>query len=388
MMYKGTILLVTYSDYPWYSGLSRRIEGLSSALKKSGINVDIMSPIYYMKEEMKRPDVKYVNLRWARRTRREVGFSRILAKLTRMFARMLFSLLCLIEALRHGRNVVVQYEHLDMFPVAMLAKVLVGARIVGDDINLLFPRYKHVLIRKVLYVIERHLIENTDVIVTASSITYKFITENFPGKPILFVPNGVFIKKLFMKKHEKLLLFVGSLNFAQNLSAINNIMWMAQELWKKRKDFRIIIVGGPLCNVEGLLGHELVREGAVKFLGFTPEKVLKSLYKRALVGLLPYFEETPRWGGQMTKALEYLAHGLLVVSGPHGIRGISGLEPKLHYVSAKSPKEMLRVLQRCLIDPKKHDHIRAHGTAFIANNYSWDVVTENYVKVVKKLIES
>jgi glycosyltransferase involved in cell wall biosynthesis len=370
-----TLLIVSYIDYPYYSGLSKRISGLTKVLAAKGVPIKLLAPIARLNVVLDRVSsnitICRIDLRKFKSTNPEKFMSKFILWL-------LFSLRATIFLIKEyvRSHCLIQYESIySAFP-ALMVKVLLGARIIGDDI---LPA------RSFIYY---PILKLTDHVFTSSAITYMAAKQL--GKHSLYVPNGVEppIHKRLSPRNKAKALFVGTLTFDQNLKAVENIIKLATNLDKKGFELEIVIVGGPLKVVEHLIYHPLVKRGKVKFLGRVSESKLKELYSCSFIGLLPFFQDTPLRGGQRTKALEFFANGLLVISGPEGVKGIRGLEQGKHYLLANSLDELCEVMTRVLSEPEAYQKIAQEGESFIRKNYSWEILTKHYVKVIQCLISN
>lgn len=112
---------------------------------------------------------------------------------------------------------------------------------------------------------------------------------------------------------------------------------------------------------------------------------MSELYASATIGLLPFFQDIPLVGGQRTKALEFLANGLLVVSGPEGVQGISDLHAGKHFLMCNSLESMVDTLKECLKNPGKYTDISNNGSAFVKECHSWVNLTSKYIEYLKNL---
>jgi glycosyltransferase involved in cell wall biosynthesis len=111
------------------------------------------------------------------------------------------------------------------------------------------------------------------------------------------------------------------------------------------------------------------------------------LYASSSVGLLPFFDDIPLEGGQRTKALEFFANGLLVISGPEGVKGIYGLESGKHFLIGTSVDVMCNLIEQCLSKPRKYAGIAVSGRQYISDKYSWSCLTKDYVDFVKRQMQ-
>jgi glycosyltransferase involved in cell wall biosynthesis len=372
------LLIISYLDYPYYSGLSKRINGIAGVLVKNQVTVRIIAPIARSENAVSdhdsNIDIHRIDLRQFRSKRPERFFSKFLQWL-------LFSLKSSISVLREvARNrCLVQYQSIYSASAALITKLVMRTKIIGDDIVLVHP------------IIDTFVLRITDVITTPSPRTYSFAERL--KRPVLLVPNGVerssyrelaFDSRTSRFKHT--MLFVGVLSFGQNLKAIANILSLAQNLENRGASFEIIVVGGPLSYADRFADNPIVRRGIVRFVGYVTEDELHRLYSSSFIGLLPFFDETPLEGGQRTKALEFFANNLLVISGPNGIAGIAGLKAGEHYLFAKSLDKMCELVEKCVLEPAKYVSIAKAGAKYILGNHSWDVLAEKYTALISQMV--
>jgi len=284
--------------------------------------------------------------------------------------------------LRGQKGTTFQFEQVFLFPLAILTKVLLRQKVIVDDFNLLHPDY-HFMPRFILKTLDWLAILSSDVIATASPLSMKYISTNFPNKRVHYVPNGITPAEDTDSNHpadteqvHPIAVFVGGLVFHQNLAAVTNIMRLADILSKLQTPLSIEIVGGPLSRVEYLRRLNVVRNGSVRLRGPINREELESTYRRTTIGLLPFFSDTPLVGGQRTKALEYLNHGLLVVSGPEGIGELSGLKPSVHYLLSDSLHSFAYTLDIAARHPERFSGVRSEGKKAVRHVYAWDNVLQ------------
>jgi glycosyltransferase involved in cell wall biosynthesis len=371
-------LLISYLDYPYPAGLSYRIDGISNVLSSKGIKIKILAPLARSNNFTDNNlnyniDIQYIDLRKFRSCNPE-------KKTSKFILWLLFSFFATIKVISYyiKNRCLIQYQSLYSSIPALMAKILTGATIIGDDIVLL-PSFFNVLVLKL-----------TDIVITASSIAFSLA--NSLGKKVIYLPNGV-KKKICEKSSSKFrsnLIFVGSLSFQQNLKAVEKIIKIASFLENKEIRYKIIIVGGPLSYAKHLLNKKIVRKGKIKFLGAVSNERLDELYSSSSIGLLPFFKDAPLTGGQRTKTLEYFANKLLVITGEEGIKGINGLKNGEHYILANSLDEMMELIQEIINEKsfRNYEQISCNGKKFICNNYSWENITKEYISTLRTLILS
>lgn len=367
------LLIISYLDYPCYAGLSTRISGLAKVLTMRGVRVEILAPIarenvILNKEILNTTAVHRIDLRKFRSKNSEKFASKFLLWL-------LFSLSVSFEVIRSfiKYRCLIQYQSIYSALPALLVKILLRAQIIGDDIVLTHS------------MIDVMVLKLTDIVVTPSLRTYSFAKRL--GRYVLYVPNGIvgLLEKPDSDSKPRIL-FVGSLSFDQNLKAVKNIIQIVTDLDKKGLVFEMVVIGGPLSYLENLINDPIVKKGNVKFLGRVPGSKLAELYSSSFIGLLPFFQDTSLQGGQRTKALEFFANHLLVISGPEGVKGIHGLRPEEHYLLANSLDEMCMIIDKCLLEPEKYRNIATAGTRYVLKNYSWEIISKDYIKLVQSLL--
>ena len=362
------LLMISYLDYPYPAGLCTRITALAKILVRNGIKVNILAPITRGDKNLPereqrdgfvvtRIDLKFYNStgNFALKLLQLLIFSIIASfKVSKIFVK---------------KGPLIQYQSIYSAIPALFAKTFLRAKIIGDDIVLIHP-FIDILVLKL-----------TDIVVTPSLKTYSFAKQL--RKLTLYVPNGA-EKKVFTKSTLDIprILFIGSLSFDQNLKAVENIVRIASKLDEYGLTFEIIIVGGPLTYAKHLVTHPIVKKGKVIFVGIVSDEQLTNLYSSSLIGLLPFFYDTPLTGGQRTKALEFFANGLLVISGPEGVKGIHGIEVGKHYLLANSIEEMIEIIKNVLLIPKVYQNVADEGQKFILERYSWEMVSKDYVSLI------
>jgi glycosyltransferase involved in cell wall biosynthesis len=279
----------------------------------------------------------------------------------------------------------IQYESLySAFP-ALVAKILLRKKIIGDEVILMSRETKSPL-RYVLYAFDRFLIRMTDYVITSSTSAEVLIRKWFPKKPVYLVMNGVEPVKrrdrpASRDRHE--LVFVGSLSSPENRVAIENVLRLAELLERKGIEFHITVVGGPWSYAAPYLGENMVRRGRVTFKGAIKGSELFEVYSTASVGLLPFF--MPSGGGQKIKALEYLAHQLLVLSGPFGFGNLPGIVPGVHYLEAANVAEMSEWAVDFVSHPAAYSQIAEAGRRLVEQQFSWEVTSKPYLEILSAI---
>lgn len=366
------IIILSYLDYPYYVGLSKRIDGITKILAANDVKIQVIAPLARSKSKV--INVESNNLQIKRIDLRHLGSGDGVG--SKFIQWLIFSIVASFHVIKTciKTRSIVQYQSIFSAIPALLAKIILNTYVIGDDVVLI--RWKiNILILKM-----------TDLIFTPSKYAYHF--SSMLGKKVYYLPNGVTNSGVLKKKFNyKNILFVGALSFNQNILAVEKIIQLAKKLMQKGLDFNILIVGGPLDSVKHLLNDQVVQNGKVRFLGHISFKQLKNIYSSSSIGVLPFFQDTPLLGGQRTKTLEYFTNGLLVISGSEGIKGIHGLDSERHFLFVNSIEKMAEAIQECRYSPEKYLKIANEGTRYIVLNYSWEKITKHYLNAVKAVLK-
>jgi glycosyltransferase involved in cell wall biosynthesis len=148
-------------------------------------------------------------------------------------------------------------------------------------------------------------------------------------------------------------------------------------------DLKLIIIGDELSKHPDLR-RTVVRGGVqndVRFLGFVPIEVLRIFYDAAKVFVFPSLYE-----GFGLPPLEAMAHGTPVLtSNTSSIPEVVGNAAVM--VNPENVFEMMRALQRVLLDPSLREKLRQRGYEQV-KKFSWDTsaakVLAGYEEVVGK----
>lgn len=143
-----------------------------------------------------------------------------------------------------------------------------------------------------------------------------------------------------------------------------------------KDDCGFVVVGGPIPSWAPA-------KGRVKFLGNLNDQSLLETYKRANVGVLPFFGIAS--GGPKVKVLEFMAAQLLVISSPEGVDGYPDLEPGMHYVQVESVREMVKSLSIISHNPQKFANIARRGQTFALSRYRWHKLLTPYIEFLQNL---
>jgi glycosyltransferase involved in cell wall biosynthesis len=175
----------------------------------------------------------------------------------------------------------------------------------------------------------------------------------------------------------KKLVFVGGQAHSPNADGVG---WFVNRvlpsLQSNFPDLEVVIIGSWLSDFiksASLLG--------VKFMGLIDEETLSKTLASSTIGIAPL-----RFGaGVKRKVLDYLNHGLPVVSTSIGIEGISeSASPPPGVLIAESESDWIASISYLLEDTERRKNIGSEGAKFIRAHYSREIMVDR----LKALLES
>ncbi|MEM2143676.1 MAG: glycosyltransferase family 4 protein [Candidatus Thorarchaeota archaeon] len=371
------LILVSYVPFGAPHGLADRVRGICNAFQRKGVRCTVICPgrrdesIDIDKVKVLRTSVPFF------------GSALSLRGGAKIIAHLLFLVKAFPKVLRMclQSRCLVLIEQIVGLPI-MLSMLLLGfsKRVVLDDLNLLHGAYTFAP-RPLLVMVDMLSLLGPGPISTASSATVAFARRWKPNKQVLFTPNGVEVSRRDQTSttgSARRLLFVGNLSFEQNRVAVGHVIRIAEEVRRQAGDFTIEIVGGPISAAPSFQS-ETVRE-LVKFHGFISDSELDRLTRECAIGILPFFDDTLLTGGQRTKAMRFMAAGLLVVSGPQGVGRIRGIRPGVDYLEARTPHEFAELLACAINDFERFRAVAARGKESVEMFYSWDETVKPLIR--------
>ena len=236
----------------------------------------------------------------------------------------------------------------------------------------------------------KHLIRNSDVVITVCDALAQFVSKAAPNLRVEVVPNGVDFelfrpvgttRRRAEDRSKLALVYVGSvddwLDLETVIEAIHNL---------RRDGFEasMTVVGGSHA------GHYLERirhltesyglERQVLFTGFVPYYMVPHFVNAADVAIAPY-RKIAKNDGTPLKMLEYLACGKIVACTR--IPEISRRFENLVYFY-EGAAELTNLLRSISSDPSGFAE-RASGTKEVLAGYSWDALAEKYYQILRSV---
>ena len=381
------IYIVSYIEFPVYHGLSNRIKGIAKSLVSNGYHCKIICP--GKTNETRKYQYSHITIH---KIQSKLAYHQNGApKFHQIIGVMLKALIYLMKLSRNKNDIII-VEQIAGIPVQILSKVFIRKKIFVDDLTLLHPDYKFAP-KIILKLMDCLCILFSDLVITTTEKTKVFTQSIFPSRKCIVVKNGIDVHhKLNEKSNDHAIgqgpiqsIFVGGFGFHQNLIAVDHIFKILEMMNIEMGRVVVKIVGGPLSYVENYRNHKFVNQDIVIFTGRLADDELEREYQNALIGLLPFFHDTPLIAGQRTKALEYFARGLLVLSGPEGVGEITGVRPSESYIEVPNEEAFAKELATIIETPEKYSHIRVKGFEVVNNRYSWSTTTRPLITILKRL---
>ena len=258
----------------------------------------------------------------------------------------------------------------------------------GSD---LFP-----LKNRLFKILQDFAMKNADYVTVNSIATRDELTKRFPkySAKIRTIPMGVDTKIFRNRKvirprkyaNNKLLLFVGRLSEQKGLQYLIDSM---QDISKYDARVKLLVIGtGPY---EWVLREKVKSKGLeenVEFLGSLPTSDVANYYNLCDIFILPSISSKTGTEALGLSLLEAMASGCAVIGTnvggiPYTIKdGYNGI-----LVMEKDHNEISRGIITLLKDKKKSQILGRNAAKFVRENYSWEKISKDFIKLYKDLLE-
>jgi len=216
--------------------------------------------------------------------------------------------------------------------------------------------------------LESNMCPRVDVNIVVSEVDARVLRETSPAAHIHVVENGTdsdYFQPLGMPQDPSSLIFVGSLDWYPNISAIQLLVRQIWPLVKARRpEARLYIVGRSPSKS---LSRWLTSDPSVNVVA-NPADVRPWL-ARATVFVCPIVDG----GGTRLKILDALAAGKAVVSTTIGCEGLR-VKPGTNILIADSPEDFARETVRVLDSDSLRRELGAAGRSLVETTYAWEII--------------
>lgn len=227
---------------------------------------------------------------------------------------------------------------------------------------------------------EKRYWRSCDALITVSEDDRKYILDTgLDVKSIDVVSNGVDMDYFSAVKknldHAPVVLFVGTFNWLPNVEAVE---FLVEKVWPKirqRTPEAVLRIVGSSPTKKILSYAET--DSRIVVTGRVPD--IRAEYARANVLLAPVFSGK----GTRYKVLEAMASETPVVGTSIALEGIGAQDGK-QYLRADTAEELAEQTCRLLADKQLQVALGEAGRKFVADNYSWDQISERLVHVYER----
>jgi glycosyltransferase involved in cell wall biosynthesis len=297
-----------------------------------------------------------------------------------------------IKCLLSGRKYDVIYAH---WTLSGLGAVLAGKILRKPVIVMIHHGQENFNKLKILLKIP---IENSDHLVFNSSFTMKKTLKSFIPKSYSVVPPGVDIntfKPIDVSKYSQ---FFESFGIKKNDKVIfamgRHIKWKGYNYLIEAfadiedKDAVLVLAGsGPETVNLKKLAKNLKIDNRVIFTGNIPNEKTPLFYNRALLFVQPSIvDEQGNTEGLGVVLLEALACGTAVAASEvGGIVDIIKNGENGFLFEQKNVEKLAHILKERIKNNNKDDNLSRKAKSFVLNNYSWHMLTQKNLNLLKKL---
>jgi glycosyltransferase involved in cell wall biosynthesis len=273
-------------------------------------------------------------------------------------------------------------------PLGTLFRLISGRPYVvslrGGDVPGTEPQL-HGMHRRLRFV--RRFVLSRAAAVVANSPGLAALSESADSIAVKFIPNGVDLERFRPPAHRPSepfhFLFVGRLNEQKNVGLL--LEAVAELSRSANRPFRVSIVGdGPLRDSLRQRATLLELERLVNWVKWLPREQMPAVYQSAHCVINPSHYE-----GMPNVVLEAMACAVpVIVSNVSGNRdvvedGKSGL-----VVTHDSREGLVEAMARALREPAYIEWLGASARGFVAERYSWDATTLQYIDLLARGAES
>lgn len=219
---------------------------------------------------------------------------------------------------------------------------------------------------------EKRMWERAKKIVVMSENDQAIIQKQTSKKEIVVIPNGVNSDYFSFRKEiisEKIILFVGSFAWFQNLQAVK---WLVQDIFplirKEISGVSLLIVGRHMPDwLKKSSGEAIVVDESVEDI--------RGAYGKASVILAPLRSGS----GTKYKILEAMACGVPVVTTAVGSEGLD----KTCMIVKETDVELAQATIEILLYPQKYSEMTKRARKMVEEKFAWEIIGKKLENLVK-----
>jgi len=395
MSKRRSILIITYEELTSFIGLTTRVKGISTALKRNGWEVYIIAPKYSSKNVLPA---------WCDGMRVfQIGMCDIVNIVgIPVLRRLVFIFWYNVKIMQQMYSKSIECDFIQseqaysLLSAYFLAKKF-KAKVILDDPTMLKTlvdmriNTKSVLnrIMKVMSgLYEKMTIILSDFIICSSQKTkeYFFKQDGENEDKFYCLPNAVDKAEYAFLDKSRFgcsIFFNCSLPFYQNDAALRNLMNILNKLSRQNIKYKLNLLVNNIDNIPTDVMGSIKQNDKITL----KEKVesIVPFIQGSDFTLLPYEKGHFLTAGARLKALEALAAGSVVVTTPEGIDGIDECKDTENVMICENVDEMadmvINVFTNLVLYERMLFEIRKNARRMIEEKYAWDKVVETYERL-------
>jgi polysaccharide biosynthesis protein PslH len=241
---------------------------------------------------------------------------------------------------------------------------------------------------RILSYFEKRAYPRFDFLAACSEEDRKQLGKRFgiPEEKVLILPNGIspfestginIRPEQGIAEDEKVLLFVGKLDYPPNREAVEWILNdLAPVLGGCNQKWRILLVGGPRPDLT-----KTKPDASVHITATGRVMCVRPYLETADVCLAPVFSGS----GTRIKILEYLSAGKPVIATRKAAEGLD-LEDRVHLRFAENAEESRQALKAIFDAPEQGKHLAETGKKCVEEHYQWEPLVQEFMEKLKNRI--
>lgn len=231
---------------------------------------------------------------------------------------------------------------------------------------------------KAMELVERRAFARSTLALLPTASEAKFVRESW-GIPQVEHINYFYFDNPRVSNHSRRqLIFVGGQQHSPNS---DGVLWFTTKVFPELKrlfpDLELKVVGLWSKSFSAA-----VLSSGITFTGLISDQELSYELNASVVGIAPL-----RFGaGIKRKVLDYLNHGLPVISTSVGVEGIQSANGDVPGVLvANLAEDWVRLVSQVLTNPQLQKSLSQEGASLIASSYSKETLMTNLLKLLAKI---
>jgi glycosyltransferase involved in cell wall biosynthesis len=225
-----------------------------------------------------------------------------------------------------------------------------------------------------------------NMLLTVSNATKDSLIKYFNVNPdrIRVLYNGVDLKKIDQvncdKKDENTILFVGRLTPHKH---VDHLLIALKEIRKNIPNIKLVVVGrGPdKENILNLIKEQNLEDNIEMLENLTDEELIHQM-KKANILILP----STREGFGMVLAEANACYTPVIAYASGGVVEVVIDQKTGYLIEPENVEKLTQSIEKLLQDKQLQKEMGINGRRNVEENFNWDEITEDYLKLVEELV--